>query len=112
LDKLTSVQISEWEAYDKIDPIGTWRDDFRMAKIVATIQNIVLSLYYEKGTPEPKYISITDEMPDFSGEKQKASEEKQSVETMKSILLGIASVQNKKVERLNIKTPPPNKKKK
>ena len=105
---MTSSQISEWEAYDKIDPIGTWRDDFRIAKLEALIQNIVNALYARKGE-KPKLVSPIDEMPDWTGDRK--VEKNQSVEEMKQILLGIASAQNKKVERLNIKTPPPNKKK-
>jgi hypothetical protein len=111
LEKLTSSQISDWEVYDKMDPIGTWRDDFRFAKLTALVQNIVFSLYHVKGQPEPKYISVTDEMPDFLGEKQEKDNEEQSVDMMRQLLLGIASAQNKKVERMSIKTPPPKKKK-
>lgn len=111
MDLLTSSQISEWEAYDKIDPIGTWREDFRFAKLAALMQNIMSSVYCPKGET-PKYISVLDEMPDWTGERQDELEKRQSVEEMKSILLGIASAQNKKVERLNIKTPPPPNKKK
>jgi hypothetical protein len=108
---LNSVQLSEWEVYDKLDPIGTWREDFRFAKLTALIQNIVSSLYAQKGEI-PKMISPSDEMPDWTGERKEELEQEQSVAQMKSILLGIAHNQNKKVERLNIKTPPPNKKKK
>jgi hypothetical protein len=106
LDQLTSVQISEWEAYNKIDPIGTWRDDFRFAKLTALLQNIVSTLYAEKGT-KPKLIAAIDEMPDWLGEKEKEPEEKQSWQDMKSIFMSIAKEHNAKVTRENIITPPP-----
>jgi len=96
LGQLTSNQISEWEAYDRIDPIGTWRDDFRMAKLAALIQNLVIQLYSKKGTT-PKLRNILDEMPDWTGDNAEAMNKKQSVEEMKTILLSIAATQNRKV---------------
>jgi hypothetical protein len=103
LDQLTSKQISEWEAYDRIDPIGSWREDFRGAKLESLITNIVQQLYAKKGST-PKVTTPLDFMVDWSGEKQEAEPKKQSMEDMKSILLGIAKAQNKKVRGLN--TPP------
>ena len=95
MDQLSSKQISEWEAYDRIDPIGTWRDDFRLAKIESLITNIVQQLYAKKGST-PKLTTPIDFMVDWTGDKV-VEPKKQSVEDMKSILLGIAGSQNKKV---------------
>jgi len=103
LDQLTSKQISEWEVYDRIDPIGTWRDDFRIAKLESLIVNIVQQLYAKKGHT-PTITTPLDYMPDWSGERKEAEPKKQSVEEMKSILLGIAKSQNKRTER-NSKPP-------
>jgi hypothetical protein len=98
LDELTSVQISEWEAYDKIDPIGTWRDDFRMANLAAIITNIVNCLYSKKGS-QPKLTTPLDFMPDWSNDKKEVSI-KQSPEEMKEFLLRFAKIHNKKIESL------------
>ncbi len=49
MDQLTASQISEWEAYNKIDPIGSWREDYRIASLSALIENIVTTLYGKKG---------------------------------------------------------------
>jgi len=111
LDHLNAFQIAEWEAYDKIDPIGTWRDDFRFAKLTALIQNIVNTLYCEKGK-EPILVSIIDEMPDWLDEKETSIDKKQSVEEMKGILLSIANTQNKREARKKTQRPPPRKLKK
>ena len=108
MDQLTSRQISEWEAYDRIDPIGTWRDDFRFAKLESLIINIVQQLYAKKGST-PKITTPLDCMTDWSGEGKFQEPKKQSVEDMKSILLGIANVQNKKIRGAN---KPPVKKRK
>jgi len=98
LDELTSVQISEWEAYDKIDPIGTWRDDFRMANLAAIITNIVNCLYSKKGS-QLKLTTPLDFMPDWSNDKKEVSI-KQSPEEMKESLLRFVKIHNKKIESL------------
>ena len=100
LDQLTSKQISEWEAYDRIDPIGSWREDFRLAKIESLITNIVQQLYAKKGS-KPGLTTPLDFMIDWMGEGKVNEPKKQSVEEMKSVLLGIAKGQNKKMIRQN-----------
>lgn len=94
LDKLTSAQISEWQAYDKIDPIGKWRDDFNTASIESLLINVVNKLYAKKGST-PKVTTAVDFMPNWSGEKEEPKV--QSLEEMKKTLLSIAQAQNKKV---------------
>jgi len=107
LDKLTGYELAEWEAYDRIDPIGTWRDDFRGAKLESLILNIVNQLYAEKG----KKLVVTtalDFMPDFTGDK--AEEKKISTpEDILSLFRGIAASQKKKKE---IVSKPPTKRQK
>jgi hypothetical protein len=95
--------LSEWEAYDRIDPIGTWREDFRMAYLSSLVTNLVISVHGKKGA---KTTSPMDFMPDWGDEKSKEPK-KQSVEEMKEILLGIAKMQNK---RVGIQNRPPSKK--
>jgi hypothetical protein len=107
LDQLTSKQISEWEAYDRIDPIGSWRDDFRIAKLESLLVNIVQQLYTDtKKGKKPEVTSPLDFMVDWDGSKDKEPK-KQSVEEMKQILLSIASAQNKKVKRVEVQSKPP-----
>ena len=96
MDKLTGYELAEWEAYDRIDPIGTWRDDFRGAKLESLILNIVNQLYAEKG----KKLVVTtalDFMPDWTGDK--TDEKKQSSpEDILALFRGIAASQKKKKE--------------
>jgi hypothetical protein len=106
LDKLTLKQLQEWEAYDVLDPIGTWRDDFRMAKVIAVMQNIVIGLYSKKGS-KPKLVSAYDEMPKWDEEPVEVVQ-KQPWETMKEFLLGFAKRHNKQIdlqEKLKKKVP-------
>jgi len=94
---LTSRQISEWEAYDRLDPIGEWREDFRFAQLMSLLVNIVSRIFAKKGQTI-KDVSPMDFMPDWVGvatNENVSAQKVQSVEEMKSILLGIAKVQNK-----------------
>jgi hypothetical protein len=108
LDQITSTQLSEWEAYDKIDPVGSWRDDYRIAVLDSLIVNIVSKLYAKKGY-SPKEVLPTDFMPSWAGEKR--IEQKQSVTDMKQVLMSIAAVANKKedsdkLDIMRLKRPP------
>jgi hypothetical protein len=98
LDQLTSVQISEWEAYDRLDPIGTWRDDFRMANLVTTMTNLTISVHGRKGT---KMVTPINFMPEWDVNKVKEVKI-QSVEEMKEILVELADIQNAKFRRENV----------
>ena len=94
MDNLTSAQISEWQAYDRIDPIGKWRDDFNTASIESLLINVVNKLYAKKGST-PKVTTAIDFMPNWSGEKEEPKV--QSVEEMKRTLLSIAQQHNKNI---------------
>ena len=96
MGQITSEQLTEWEAYDKIDPIGTWREDYRLAVLDALIVNIVSKLYAKKGHT-PKEVLPTDFMPSWTGEKR--IERKQSVSDMKSVLMAIAAAAQKKEQQ-------------
>jgi hypothetical protein len=96
LDQLTSVQLSEWEAYDVIDPIGTWREDFRFAYLMSMIQNIVNALYSKKGSAT-EASKPNDFMIDWTGDK-KQNKNKMSMEQMKKAILSIARDQTRKVK--------------
>jgi hypothetical protein len=88
--------LSEWEAYDRLDPIGTWRDDFRMAFLATLMTNLGIRIHGKKGS---KLVELSEFMPIW--DQAVANQPKpQSVEDMKSVLLAIANTQKKKeVER-------------
>ncbi len=92
MDQLRSSQLSEWEAYDRLDPVGTWRDDFRMAYLSSIVTNLVISVYGTGGTEMKVPL---DFMPDWM--KDSPDEvKKQSVEEQKAILYDIARSQKRK----------------
>lgn len=102
MDQLTSAQISEWEAYDKIDPIGTWRDvDYPMAFLAHVITNLAISINAKEGTPMTKAM---DFMPNWSGEEVEEEVVIQSPEEILAAFKKIANTQNKKIKRENIKS--------
>jgi len=113
LDELTSVQLSEWEAYDTLDPVGKWRDDYHAAFIISEVTNIVKDLHGEKGA---KRSTPSEFMPKWNNEDAKKEIKKrgkdpsksQSVDEMKQFMTAFASAQNKFVHKT--RTTPPHKK--
>jgi hypothetical protein len=93
---LTSNQISEWEAYDRLDPIGTWREDFRLAYLSSLITNIALSIHGKKGT---KMQSPMDFMIEWDPAKHEKATKVQTPEQMRDILMALASPKEEDVKR-------------
>jgi hypothetical protein len=91
LDHLTLEQIQEWEAYDKIDPIGKWRDELGWASLEAQFTNLMTWAHAKRGTKH----TAKDFMPDWEHDESKVMEI-QSVDDMKKALKDIAKAQNKK----------------
>lgn len=109
MDQLTSRQISEWEAYDRLDPIGTWTENFRLAYLSSLITNLALSIHGDKKKGY-KFTSPLDFMINWDIEGNKVEPKKQSVEEMKQMLMSFAETQNRNVERTKLqsdKTRPP-----
>jgi hypothetical protein len=106
LDQLTSYEISEWEAFDKIEPIGIWKDDYRLAYLSSLITNLTISTHGKKSA---KFTNPIDFMLDWDVTKEKSTEvPKQSVEDMKAILQGIAkSVNKNNVRQTALQNRPP-----
>ncbi len=90
---LTSHQLSEWEAYDRLDPIGAWRDDFRMSYIASLLTNLVIRVHGKKGA---KLTDVKDFLLDWSGDMKHTQQ--QTPQEMREFLLQFAKTQNKKVE--------------
>ena len=87
LADLTSTQISEWQAYEKVDPIGEFRSDARTAMLLSHITNLFLKRFGKKGASESKPI---DYMPQW--DEQEVNENKaQSADEMKNVFQQIAS---------------------
>ncbi len=81
---------------DRIDPIGDWVNNFRLAYLSALITNLALSIHGDK-KKGITYKSPMDFMINWDVDSMQVEPKKQSVEQMKEILLGIAKEQNKRV---------------
>jgi hypothetical protein len=104
LDELTSAQLSEWEVYNRIDPIGEFRGDYRMAYLCSLIQNLVSKLYTKAGK-SVKLTTPIDFMLDWSGDLKLQRSKKQSMEELKLNLLSfvITPISIKLKNRFRIK---------
>lgn len=96
LNELTSVQLSEWEAYDRLDPIGEWRADFRTASLISKIVNIAQAIWGEEGV---EMTVPLDFMPEWDKEDSIEPKKQQTVEEMKQVMLSMAGRQNRKIKR-------------
>lgn len=105
MEELSSAQLSEWEAYDRLDPVGEWRGDFREARLESLLINIASQVYRDPKKPHPKLVTVAELMPKW-GEEQ-IQKVQQSVEEMKSILMAFAESQNKRVKKEQKKNKPP-----
>ena len=106
---MTSAQLSEWEAYDTLDPVGKWRDDFHAAFIISEVSNIAQDLYGKEGV---KRFTPSDFMPKWNKEDAKKGlkkeSKKQSVGEMRQFMQMVADTQNKSLRK--VRTTPPHKK--
>lgn len=82
MNELNSADISEWMAYDSLEPIGKWRDDYRTALLASVITNLFISTYGKKGT---RHTEIKDFLLNWDIE-DVITKPAQSMEEMKVIL--------------------------
>lgn len=101
MDQLTSNQLSEWEAYDRLDPIGSWREDYRMASIESTLINIHNAANVSEGA-KMEATTASDFLPIWDTEQRAKIVEKrrrtQSIEEMKQAMMSFSSSHNKSEE--------------
>lgn len=92
LEQITSEQLSEWEAYNRMEPIGEYRRDYRIAALSSLVYNFASSF---GGKGKRKIAQIKDFMFFLEDEPPKEPEQ-QSVEEMKAALYSIAATSKKK----------------
>ena len=102
LDELSAYEIAEWEAYDRLDPIGEFRADFRMAELATVITNIAIK--WAAGKKKVDLVDILDFIPKWDAGAPKEVK-KQSVEEMKKALKEIAN-HAKKQPKADLQRPP------
>lgn len=91
LEQLTSSQITEWWAYDTVDPIGERRDDYRFSYMFSLLTNLVIRA---TGKKNAKLTKVDDFLFKWNAPSEK---QKQTVEEMTSRLLAFAKTNKLKV---------------
>lgn len=94
-EQLTARQITEWEVYNRLDPIGEDRADFRMAVITSTIMNVALSFGSGgKGKPKPKYTTVSDFLPKWGEDKEQS--EQQISDKVRNVFMGMSPTRRRR----------------
>ncbi|MFP4046752.1 MAG: DUF4035 domain-containing protein [Bacteroidales bacterium] len=93
LEQLTSEQISEWQAYDQLDPMGEVREDIRHSRLLSLIANLFKARFGKKSTKMSKPL---DFMPQWYEEPEYQVVDENSVDQAKSLFKSIATVFGKK----------------
>ncbi len=78
LSRLSSKEVTDWQAFSAIEPFGEEREDIRAAMVACTVANALRS---SKSPP----CKIKDFMLNFEPPKQ------QSKQDMKAILMGVGN---------------------
>ena len=94
MNSLTAKQLTEWEVFLSIDPLGQRKQDYRLAYIASLITNLVIRTMGKKGD---KLTNLGDFLIEWDAEEANRPKV-QSVQSMKELLLGLASTHNKKFE--------------
>ena len=100
------MQVSEWIAYDSIDPIGELRKDYMMAYLMTVITNIAIGALAKRGTPLK---DLKDFIPNWEREDGEEEIKQQSLEDMKKTLFAIAGkhgVKKRKPGEDSVRRPP------
>jgi len=101
---MTAGQLAEWEAYDKIEPIGTSKYDwYRTGLLASVITNLVSAIFGKKGSR--KSASPEDFVPDWARVDKRVR--RQSVEEMKMVMMSFAKVHNASLKKRVPRTTPP-----
>jgi hypothetical protein len=92
---LTSLQISEWQAFDRIYPIGEDRADYRISYLSSLITNLFIQVYGKTGAK----LTLPSEYEFKWGEAAEEESRQKNIESIKHFLMSFASSQNRRVEK-------------
>lgn len=84
--ELTTSQLAEWGAYNRLEPIGENRADYRISYLSSLLTNLVIKALGKQGA---KLTSVKDFL--FKWDVEGEVKPQQSVEAMKSVFLSLAS---------------------
>ncbi len=109
LDDLTADQVTEWAAYNELEPVGEYHRDYMHGQLMALIHNLAQSIYGKKG--KRKTVRPEDFLPwmDRAAEHSPQSKSKvqQSPDDIKSLFMDLKKTMPQKrgkKEKLHQKT--------
>jgi len=85
---MTLEQISDVVAYDAIEPIGGYREDYRFAQVCLLLHN---QIQQQRGDGKWRKANLQDFMLWGPKSKTESDDKPQSVDEMKAIMLSLAS---------------------
>lgn len=103
LEDLSAKQVTEWEAYNRIQPVGARRSDFYFSYLMTAVHNIAVGF---SGNKNAKQFKIEDFIPNWTGIEEEP--EVMPVDAMKQFWIDFAETHNKQVvkEQEQAKKPP------
>ena len=84
--------MAEWRAYDQIEPIGGYREDYRMAQVCLMLHNLI---QMQRGDGNWEKADLNDFMLWGPETRAPATDKRQSVEEMKAVLSAIPGIKKK-----------------
>ena len=90
LEELSGKQISEWEAFNRIQPIGARRFDFYYSSLMMTLHNIAVGF---SGGKSAKQFEFKDFVPNWTGIEDEP--EVMAPEKIKEFFVAFAETHNK-----------------
>jgi len=99
LNDLTASQLAEWEAYNTLEPIGDYRQDYMIAQLTSIFYNFASSFGGKDG--RRKIAKAVDFIPWIDQPEEKTVT--QPIEEMKKSLFGIAKADKEKKKKVKSK---------
>lgn len=72
MEAMSSTQLSEWMAYDRIEPFGPQRDDLRAGVIASTVYNVQRTKRSQKVAKPSDFMLTFGEEGDIDPEEQRS----------------------------------------
>lgn len=93
--QITSEQLSEWEVYNRLEPIGDVRIEYSIAQLCSLVLNIAKSAW----SKDKKRSTPIDFMPDWGGFEKKKEDDQMVADTpekIKRLFTSLAGIMNPK----------------
>ena len=96
LDDLSSKQVAEWAAFDRLEPIGDYRMDYMIGQLTSLVHNLSQQIYVKR--EERQLLNAEDFIPwfDKKDREQKKDNVARSPEEIKRLFKALAKRSSKR----------------